>query len=106
MGLASSFKDLVYYHHGGEYGRVQADMVLEEPRVLHLDLKAARRNSQRARRNSCLCLLRAGIKGVALFILLFFIHAFMCRPGAHRGQKKIPDPLELELDCWEAPCGC
>ena len=39
MGLASSFKDLVYYHHGGEYGRVQADMVLEEPRVLHLDLK-------------------------------------------------------------------
>lgn len=33
----------VHYHHGGKHGIVQADLVLEEPRVLHLDLKADRR---------------------------------------------------------------
>ena len=32
------FRGLVYYHHGGKHGSVQADMVLEkEPRVLQLD---------------------------------------------------------------------
>jgi hypothetical protein len=31
------------YHHGRKHGSVQADVVLEEPKVLHLDLKAARR---------------------------------------------------------------
>jgi len=31
-----SFRGSVHYHHGGKHGRVQADMVLEEPRVLHL----------------------------------------------------------------------
>ena len=42
MGLAYSFRGLVY-HYGKKHGSVQADMVLEEPRVLHFDLKAARR---------------------------------------------------------------
>ena len=41
MGLAYPFRGLVYYHHGRKYGSMQADMVLEEPRILHLDLKAA-----------------------------------------------------------------
>jgi hypothetical protein len=27
-------------------------------------------------------------------------------PGAHRGQKKALDPLELVTDGWEVPCGC
>jgi hypothetical protein len=40
LGLACSFSDLVHYHHGGKTGSMQADMVLEEQRVLHLDLKA------------------------------------------------------------------
>jgi hypothetical protein len=40
-----SFRGLVHYHHGGKHGRVQADVVLEEPRVLRLDLKAAMRSS-------------------------------------------------------------
>ena len=44
MGLAYSFRGLVHYHHGGKHGSIEADMVLEkELRVLHLDLKAARR---------------------------------------------------------------
>ena len=43
LGLAYSFRDLAYYHHGGKHSRVQADLVLEKLRVLHLDLKAARR---------------------------------------------------------------
>jgi hypothetical protein len=38
LGLAYSFKGSVHYHHGGKHGRVQADMVLEKLRVLHLDL--------------------------------------------------------------------
>jgi hypothetical protein len=45
LGLAYRFRGLVHYHHGGKHGRVWADMVLEEPRVLHLDPKAARRLS-------------------------------------------------------------
>jgi hypothetical protein len=42
LGLAYSFRDSVHYHHGEKYGCMQADMVLEELRVLHLDPKAAR----------------------------------------------------------------
>ena len=38
LGLAYSFRGSVHYHHGGKHGRVQADMVLEELRVLLLDL--------------------------------------------------------------------
>jgi len=42
--LAYSFRGSVYYHRdGGKHGSVQADLVLEEPRVLHLGLKAAGR---------------------------------------------------------------
>jgi hypothetical protein len=29
LGLAYSFRGSVHYHHGGKYGRVQADMVLK-----------------------------------------------------------------------------
>jgi hypothetical protein len=43
MELAYSFRDSVHYHHGGKHG-MQAGMALEELRVLHLDLKAARRS--------------------------------------------------------------
>lgn len=31
------FRGLVHYFHGGKHGSTQADMVLEETRVLHLD---------------------------------------------------------------------
>jgi len=41
LGLAYSFKGSVHYHHGRKHGSMQADMVLEEPRVLHLDLQAS-----------------------------------------------------------------
>ena len=44
MGLAYSFRGSVHYHHGGKHGIMQADMVLEESRVIYLDLKAARRS--------------------------------------------------------------
>jgi hypothetical protein len=44
MGLAYSFRSLVYYHHGRKHGGVQADVVLEkELRVLYLDSKTNRR---------------------------------------------------------------
>ena len=39
MELAYSFRDSVHYHHGGKHGSMHIDLVLEEPRVLHLDLK-------------------------------------------------------------------
>ena len=42
LGLAYSFSGSVHYHQGGRHGSVQADMMLEEPRVLHIDPKAAR----------------------------------------------------------------
>ena len=41
LGLAFSLRGLVYYHHCGNYGSFQADMVQEELRILHLDPKAA-----------------------------------------------------------------
>jgi hypothetical protein len=43
LGLAYSFRGSVHYHLGRKHGSIQVDMVLEEQRVLHLDLKAARR---------------------------------------------------------------
>jgi hypothetical protein len=43
LGLAYSFRGSVHYHQGRKHGSLQADMVLEELRVLQLDLKAARR---------------------------------------------------------------
>ena len=43
LGLAYRFRGLVHYHHGGKHGSVQVDLLLEEPRVLHLDLQAVRR---------------------------------------------------------------
>ena len=43
LGLANSFRSRVHYSHGWSHGSLQADMVLEEPRVLHLDPKAARK---------------------------------------------------------------
>jgi hypothetical protein len=36
-----SYSGLVHYHHGGKHGSIQADMVLEEQRVLHPDPQAA-----------------------------------------------------------------
>ena len=52
MGLAYSFRGSVHYHHGGKHGSLQADMVLEELRVLHLNPKAGDRDCllQAARR--------------------------------------------------------
>ena len=43
MRLAYSFRGSVHYHHGRKHGSILADMVGEEPRVLHLDQKAASR---------------------------------------------------------------
>jgi hypothetical protein len=42
LGLTYSFRGLVHYHHRGKHGSMQADMVLEELRVLHLDLQVAK----------------------------------------------------------------
>jgi hypothetical protein len=39
--LAYSFKGSAHYHHSGKLGSMQADMMLEYPEVLHLDLRAA-----------------------------------------------------------------
>lgn len=41
MGLAVSFRGLVHYNHGRKHVSVQADTVLEEPRILHFDPKSA-----------------------------------------------------------------
>ena len=44
---AYSFRGLIYYHPGKKHGGMQVDLVLEkEQRVLHLDLKVARRLCQ------------------------------------------------------------
>ena len=40
---AYNFRDSVHFHHGRKHGSIQADVRLEEPKVLHLDPKAARR---------------------------------------------------------------
>jgi len=39
IGAGLQFRGSVHYHHGREHGTMQADMVLEELRVLHLDLQ-------------------------------------------------------------------
>ena len=44
LELAYSLRGSVHYH-GRKHGSMQADMVLEQPRVLHLNPKAARRDS-------------------------------------------------------------
>ena len=41
MGLAYGFRGLVHCHHGEKHGCVQADMVVEELRVLHICLQTA-----------------------------------------------------------------
>lgn len=41
--LAYSFRGSVHCHHGRKPGSMQADTVLEKPRVLHLHSEAARR---------------------------------------------------------------
>ena len=41
LGLANSFKGSVHYHHGRKHSSIQADTVLEELGVLHLDPRAA-----------------------------------------------------------------
>jgi hypothetical protein len=43
LGLVYSFSGLSHYHHDRKHGSIQADLVLEELRVLHLDLQAARK---------------------------------------------------------------
>ena len=43
LELADRFRGSVHYHHGGKHGSVQADVGLEELRVLHLHPKAASR---------------------------------------------------------------
>jgi hypothetical protein len=43
FGFVYNFRGLVHYHHGRKHGNIQADMVLEELRVLHLVPKAVRR---------------------------------------------------------------
>jgi hypothetical protein len=45
LGLAYRFRGLVHYHHGGKHGSMQADIVLEELRALHLDPQAAEGDS-------------------------------------------------------------
>ena len=42
MQLAYCFRGLAHYHCW-KHGSIQADIVLEEPKVLHLDLKTVRR---------------------------------------------------------------
>jgi hypothetical protein len=44
LGLAYKFRDSVIYHHGRKHGSIQAGMVLEDLRVLHLDKAVARRD--------------------------------------------------------------
>jgi hypothetical protein len=40
--MAYSFRGSVHYSNGRKHDSLQADMVLEESRVLHLDPKAAK----------------------------------------------------------------
>jgi hypothetical protein len=47
LGLAYRLRGSVHYHHGRKHGSVWADTVLKnELRVLHLDLRVARRRLQ------------------------------------------------------------
>lgn len=38
MELAYSFRDLTHYHLGRKHGSVQSDLMLEELKILHLDM--------------------------------------------------------------------
>jgi hypothetical protein len=42
-GADLQFQNSLHYHHGGKHGNMQADMVLQELRALHIDPKTARR---------------------------------------------------------------
>jgi hypothetical protein len=42
-GASLQFQRFSHYHHGWKHDSLQADIVLEEPRALHFDLKVARR---------------------------------------------------------------
>ena len=44
LGLAYRFRGSVHYHHDRKHGSLQADIVLEEPRILHHDPEAVRRS--------------------------------------------------------------
>jgi len=44
LGLLYSLRGLGHYCHGRKHGGRQADVVLEEPRVLHSDPQAAEGN--------------------------------------------------------------
>jgi hypothetical protein len=37
------FGDGLHYHHGGKHGIMKADLGLEKPRVLHLDMRQSER---------------------------------------------------------------
>jgi hypothetical protein len=45
LRLAYSSRGSVHYHHSGKQGSIQADTMLKELGVLHLDPKAARRTA-------------------------------------------------------------
>jgi hypothetical protein len=46
IGAGSWFRGLVHYHHGGNHGGMQTDIMLEkELRVLHLDQQTAGREN-------------------------------------------------------------
>jgi hypothetical protein len=44
VGAGLQFRSLVHYHHDGKHSSRQADVVLEELRVLHFDLQVAEGN--------------------------------------------------------------
>jgi hypothetical protein len=54
LELAYSFRRLIHYHHGRKHGSIQAGMVLEMLRVLHLDPKGRRRLSSTGIREEAL----------------------------------------------------
>ena len=41
IGAGLQFRGLIHYHHGGKHGSVQANIVMEELRILRLDTEAA-----------------------------------------------------------------
>jgi hypothetical protein len=53
LGVAYNFRGLFNYPYGGKHVFMQTDFVLEEPRVPHLHLKAARRRLYSTARMRC-----------------------------------------------------
>jgi hypothetical protein len=47
LGLAYWFRSLVHYHHSGERGGMQAEIVLETLRAVYTDPQAAGRERER-----------------------------------------------------------